>query len=235
MCYSNSLTATNIQLEKTYQRSASLLADNPPIFLASGFSFPVWPVVTKEDTLIPMQWGLVPAWFRGIQPQEIAGKTLNARLETLSQKASFKHLISSRRCIIPSTGFFENQSLESRKKPFFIYPKDGLLFHMAGLYDTWINQSTRAVYHGFSIITTEANPLMAEIHNTKKRMPLLIHEGSVAAFLQEAREITSFAPIDEQFMAFHPISKRIFTSETPNVPGVQQRMEDNIGTQGVLF
>jgi len=235
MCYSNSLTSTKLQLENTYKRSASLLANNPPIFFASGFSFPLWPIVTKEDTLIPMHWGLVPSWFRGMHPVEIAGKTLNARLETLHQKASFNHLISSRRCIIPSTGFFENQTLESRKKPFFIYPKDRLLFHMAGLYDLWINQATREVYQGFSIITTEANPLMAEIHNTKRRMPLLIHESLIDAFLQEEREITTFTPINEQFMAFHPISKRIFTSENPNVPRVQERSEDNIGTQGVLF
>jgi putative SOS response-associated peptidase YedK len=182
-----------------------------------------------------MQWGLVPSWYRGIAPFEIASKTLNARIETLDEKASFKHLVQHQRCIIPSTGFFESQSLEKRKKPFFIYPNKGLFFHMAGVYDCWVDVSNRVSRHSFTIITTEANNLMAEIHNTQKRMPLMLTNEQFDEYLQGMVSMKSLRPLPESHMTYHAINKRIFTSSENNVPSVQHRIEDNIGTQGLLF
>lgn len=166
---------------------------------------------------------------------EMARKTLNARVETLNDKASFKHLVQHQRCIIPSTGFFENQTIETHKKPFFIFPKNGVFFHMAGLYDLWTDVATRQTYHSFTVITTEANAMMAEIHNTKKRMPLMLPEEQLDSFLQGKESIGSYAPLSEEQMSCHPINKRIFTSSDNNVPSVQHRVEDNIGRQGLLF
>lgn len=235
MCYSNSLSASLIQLEQTYRKETVLLKDFSPIFMLSGFSFPLWPVVTKEARFLPMQWGLVPSWFRGANPIEIASKTLNARSETLPEKASFKHLIDRQRCIIPSTGFYENQSIDNHKKPFFIYPTQGMFFHMAGLYDLWVDVSSRHSVHSFTIITTEANAMMAEIHNTKKRMPLILQNEETEAFLQGNYSISSHMPLSEKYMDCHPVNKRIFNSSQNNIPAVQQRMDDNIGRQGLLF
>lgn len=182
-----------------------------------------------------MHWGLVPSWFRGTEPMEMARKTLNARVETLNDKASFKHLVQQQRCIIPSTGFFENQTIETHKKPFFIFPKNDVFFHMAGLYDQWTDVATRHTYHSFTVITTEANAMMAEIHNTKKRMPLMLPEEQLDPFLQGKESIGSYLPLSEGQMSCHPINKRIFTSSENNVPSVQHRVEDNIGRQGLLF
>ena len=235
MCYSNSLSASLVQLENTYRKGTSLLKDFSPIYLASGFSQPIWPVITQEKNFVPMQWGLVPSWFRGTEPSEIASKTLNARIETLDEKASFKYLVQTQRCVIPSTGFFENQTLEMRKKPFFIYPNQGTFFHMAGLYDCWVDLSNRTSHHSFTVITTEANNLMAEIHNTKKRMPLLLTDDQYDTYLTGNISMQSLIPLPESHMNGHPINKRIFTSSENNVPSVQHRMEDNIGTQGFLF
>jgi putative SOS response-associated peptidase YedK len=235
MCYSNSLSASLIQLENTYRKGTSLLKDFSSIYLVSGFSLPSWPVITQEKSFVPMKWGLVPSWFRGTEPQEIANKTLNARIETLEEKASFKHLVQHQRCIIPSTGFFENQTLATHKKPFFIYPNQGSFFHMAGLYDRWVDVTSRLTYQSFTIITTEANNMMSEIHNTKKRMPLLLTEDEYHAYLQGDVAINSLNPLPESYMSCHPVNKRIFTSTENNVPRVQHRMEDNIGTQGLLF
>lgn len=235
MCYSNSLSSNVLQLESIYRKGTSHLKDFSPIYVQSGFTFPIWPIITAETNFIPMHWGLVPSWFRGTEPMEMARKTLNARVETLNDKASFKHLVQHQRCIIPSTGFFENQTIETHKKPFFIFPKNGVFFHMAGLYDLWTDVATRQTYHSFTVITTEANAMMAEIHNTKKRMPLMLPEEQLDSFLQGKESIGSYAPLSEEQMSCHPINKRIFTSSDNNVPSVQHRVEDNIGRQGLLF
>ncbi|MFM7388062.1 MAG: SOS response-associated peptidase [Bacteroidota bacterium] len=235
MCYSNSLSSNVIQLESTYRKGTEHLKEFSPIYVQSGFTFPVWPVITAATNFIPMHWGLVPSWFRGTEPMEIARKTLNARVETLNDKASFKHLVQQQRCIIPSTGFFENQTIETHKKPFFIFPKNDVFFHMAGLYDQWTDVATRHTYHSFTVITTEANAMMAEIHNTKKRMPLMLPEEQLDPFLQGKESIGSYLPLSEGQMSCHPINKRIFTSSENNVPSVQHRVEDNIGRQGLLF
>lgn len=235
MCYSNSLSSNVLQLESIYRKGTAHLKDFSPIFVQSGFTFPIWPIITAETNFIPMHWGLVPSWFRGTEPMEMARKTLNARVETLNDKASFKHLVQHQRCIIPSTGFFENQTIETHKKPFFIFPKNGVFFHMAGLYDLWTDVATRQTYHSFTVITTEANAMMADIHNTKKRMPLMLPEEQLDSFLQGKESIGSYAPLSEEQMSCHPINKRIFTSSDNNVPSVQHRVEDNIGRQGLLF
>ncbi|MFM7663424.1 MAG: SOS response-associated peptidase [Bacteroidota bacterium] len=235
MCYSNSLSSNVIQLESTYRKGTEHLKEFSPIYVQSGFTFPVWPVITAASNFIPMHWGLVPSWFRGTEPMEMARKTLNARVETLNDKASFKHLVQQQRCIIPSTGFFENQTIETHKKPFFIFPKNDVFFHMAGLYDQWTDVATRHTYHSFTVITTEANAMMAEIHNTKKRMPLMLPEEQLDPFLQGKESIGSYLPLSEGQMSCHPINKRIFTSSENNVPSVQHRVEDNIGRQGLLF
>lgn len=235
MCYSNSLSASLNHLENAYRKDTSQLENFSPVYLVSGFAFPVWPVITTEPSFIPMRWGLIPSWFRGIKPNDFANKTLNARIESLNEKASFKHLVTQKRCVIPSTGFYENQQVDAHKKPFFIFPNKGPFFHMAGLYDTWIDVATRDVYFGFTIITTQANSLMAEIHNTKKRMPLLLENEQYQEYLYGDKAINTYKPLAETSMGCHPISKRIFTSENNNFPSVQQRVDDNIGTQGLLF
>lgn len=236
MCYSNSLSANIVQLERTYQKAATPQLDLfSPIYYASGFSLPNWPCITAHDEIILMHWGLVPSWYRGMDFQVIANKTLNARIESLHEKASFKHLIRSKRCIIPSTGFFEFQTNGAQKKPFFIYPKNSTLFHLAGIYDTWVNLMNRETYYSFTIITREANSLMAEIHNSRKRMPFLLNPNDYSSFLKGDDDIFSYSPLHENEMSFHGINKRILLSTYNNIPEVQKEFKDNIGTQGVLF
>jgi putative SOS response-associated peptidase YedK len=235
MCYSNSLTISAQQLEKTYGRKLIESDDSTPRYYQSGFTFPEWPCVTQEEELINMRWGLIPAWYRGTEPSEIASKTLNARIETLEVKASFKHLVGSKRCIIPSSGFFEYQMQDSYKKLFFIYPKDHTLFHMGGIYDEWTDLVTGKTRKTFSIITTEANLLMADIHNSARRMPLIFTSSQVEPYLSGEISLSNFTPPPSELMQAHPVDKRILQREKTNVPEIQARFVNNIGIQGSLF
>lgn len=154
---------------------------NPSIGFQSNhynaFTYPKTPVITnnKRTELQLYQWGLIPSWA---QDKTIQKFTLNAKIETLDIKPSFKNNIKNR-CLIIADGFMEWQWLDSKgskKQPYIISrPKDEL-FCFAGIYSTWIDKGSGEKINTYSIVTTVANPLMAEIHNSKKRMPIILHE-----------------------------------------------------------
>jgi putative SOS response-associated peptidase YedK len=235
MCYSNSSTSSNETLGKIYSKKIDELPQQEPCFFASGFTHPEWRIVTKAPSICLMKWGLIPHWYQGMQPNEIANKTLNARVETLHEKVSFKKLVNSNRCIIPSNGFYEFQHQGSNKIPYFIYPTRDEIFSMAGLYDEWVNQSTGELMRTFTIITTEANELMAEIHNQKKRMPLLLDANSMNDYLAGITEIPSIPVFKSTELSAHKVDNRLIFSNNPNTALVQHPFVDNIENQTRLF
>lgn len=144
-------------------------------YRVNAFSFPDCPVITSDPELHIFKWGLIPFWVKDQkQADEIKRMTLNARADTVFQKPSFREPIMKKRCIVPSTGYFEWRHEDGKKIPFYIYVKDEPIFSMAGVYDSWLDRSTGEVISTFSIITTEANELTGYIHNTKHRMPAIL-------------------------------------------------------------
>ena len=100
----------------------------------------------------------------------------DAKIETLAQKPSFKDAINNR-CLVLSSGFFEWQWRDSKgkeKRKYLIKPTEEEIFAFAGIWSEWTNPETGEKQKTYSIITTEANELMSEIHNTKKRMPVIL-------------------------------------------------------------
>lgn len=145
-------------------------------YCVSGFSHPELPVATAEKFL-KMKWGLIPHWIPGKeQANKIKIQTLNAQAEGISSKPSFRSAFKSQQCcIVPINGFFEwHHHSNGQKYPFFIYPKSGRYFFVAGLYDSWQDPESAKPIQTFSIITTPANSRMAWIHNSKKRMPAIL-------------------------------------------------------------
>ncbi len=141
----------------------------------NGFDFPKTPVISNDD-LNKVQlydWGLIPSWS---SDSDIRKFTLNAKIETLAQKPSFKDAINNR-CLVLSSGFFEWQWRDSKgkeKRKYLIKPTQEEIFAFAGIWSEWTNPETGEKQKTYSIITTEANELMSEIHNTKKRMPVIL-------------------------------------------------------------
>lgn len=141
----------------------------------NAFTHPLYPIATGDNELQAFHWGLVPFWVKSEeQAKEIENMTINAKADTVFEKPSFRHSIMSKRCIVPSTGFFEWRHEGKDKIPYFIQVKNEDIFSMAGIFDVWNNPQTGEIYHSFSIITSEANSLMEYIHNTKKRMPVIL-------------------------------------------------------------
>ena len=74
-------------------------------------------------------------------------------------------------------GFFEWQEYEGKNYPYYIRLKNQEPFAMAGLWDTWKDSKTAEVLQTYSVITVKANPLMEQIHNKKKRMPVILPQA----------------------------------------------------------
>ncbi|MGQ1889053.1 SOS response-associated peptidase [Thermophagus sp. OGC60D27] len=140
----------------------------------NGFNFPLTPVITNEQPgqIQSFRWGLIPPWAGD---EEIRRYTLNARLETLDRKPSFKAVLHQR-CLIIADGFFEWQWLDDKgkkKQKYLLTLGDRELFAFAGLWSQWKNPASGQVANTYTIITTRANELMSRIHNTKQRMPVI--------------------------------------------------------------
>ena len=96
---------------------------------------------------------------------------INARGETVDEKKTFKNMFANGRCIIPATAFFEwRKNPDGSKTKMQIAVKDTEVFGMAGLYKTEIDQNGNTILR-CAIITTSANPAMADIHD---RMPVIL-------------------------------------------------------------
>ena len=153
----------------------------------NGFSHPLNAVITNEqvDEIDLLQWGLIPHWAKDRSFQK---NTLNARMETIHEKPSFRDCVN-KRCVIPADGFFEWKWLDEKgkqKEKYFIHLPWEELFGLAGLWSSWVDKSTGELIKSFSILTTEANDLMAEIHNIKKRMPVIILPENKKDWLESA-------------------------------------------------
>lgn len=120
--------------------------------------------------------------------------TLNARIETLEEKPAFRNAVSNR-CLVLASGFYEWQWLDAKgrsKQKFQIRPKDQEVFVFAGIYSNWKNPQTGEPLASYSILTTEANELMGQIHNIKKRMPVILKKEDHNAWLS-GLEVSRFA------------------------------------------
>lgn len=114
-----------------------------------------------------LRWGLIPSWAKD---PKIAYQTLNARGETAAEKPAFRSAFRRRRCLIPADGFFEWQTVGKKKLPYHYRLRDGAAFAFAGLWEHW-QPSEGGPVESCTILTTEANPLVARLHN---RMPVIL-------------------------------------------------------------
>lgn len=102
--------------------------------------------------------------------------TLNAKIETATEKPAFRNSVKNR-CLIIANGYYEWQWQDPKgkqKQKYLITPEEQGLFAFAGIYSSWTHPESSEMLNTYSILTTEANELMAKIHNNKKRMPVVL-------------------------------------------------------------
>lgn len=213
MCFTIEVHLTRKAIEKRFTVDASALYDFDFNYFYSAFANPMIPVISgdRPEGVDLMQWGLIPSWAGDRQKaSEIRKGTYNARSESLHEKPSFREPLLKGRCLILAHGFFEWQHVNGAKIPWYIRLKDESPFAFAGLYDSWRDPDEGEIIKSCSIITTRANPLMERIHNTKKRMPVILSPDNEREWisgdisLHKARQL--LLPLEESEMYAHVIS-----------------------------
>jgi len=141
-----------------------------------------------EFEALPAVWPLIPVWAKGRVSKY---STANAKSETLASTRSYQHAWKyGQRCLVPATGFYEWQVVagEKHKQPYNIRVKGQAIFAMAGLWEQSLDPVTQQNVESFTIITTNANPMMARIHNTKERMPVILSPQNYKTWLQSSEQ-----------------------------------------------
>lgn len=199
-----------------------------PEQLAEAFDLPEAPILAPRFNIAPTQpvgivrldpatqqrmwalthWGLIPSWSKD---PSMGARMINARAESVPEKPAFRAAFKRRRCLVPSSGFYEWKKVQEGKEPYFIMPADDGLFALAGLWEIWTGPGGEEI-QSCTILTTEANELMEPIHD---RMPLILDEGDWSEWLGSGSEDPParlavlqhlFRPYDPKRMKLRPVS-----------------------------
>jgi putative SOS response-associated peptidase YedK len=187
---------------------------------------PVITVVSPEEAR-EMVWGLIPSWSK--EPKPI----INARAETLDNKASFSESFQRRRCLILADGFYEWRRTGKARQAFYFQMKDGRAFAFAGIWDRWRKNETSI--KSCAIITTAANELLEPVHD---RMPVILPEDKYELWLDEkvspAELKKLLEPFSSEQMSKIPVSRQVNYTDVDNEELIE-RVDTEIGTTPSLF
>lgn len=197
MCYHSKQTKSAQELKQRFKANFFEEDEYTPT-IYNGFSFPKTPIIANNNThnIQLFNWGLIPPWAKDT---DIRKNTLNARIETLHEKPSFKSSLKNR-CLVLSDGFYEWQWLDEKgknKQKFQITLPNNEAFAFAGLWNEWVDKETGEILKTYTIITTEATGLMAKIHNSKNRMPFILTKEKEFDWLNGEE----YAPHEVELMA----------------------------------
>jgi putative SOS response-associated peptidase YedK len=197
MCYRVSVKSNLKKIEEEFQAPVAEPELFTSYFHVSGFDKPFLPVMQSPGSIHMLQWKSHDKF-----------NTLNAKSETLFDK--YYRKFAGNRCLIITTGFFEHRDFNKKKYPYYIKPKVAVFFAVGGII---LDQNN------FSVITTDANKMLEEIHNSASRMPLIIPREKYATWLRadltkdEAQSL--MVPFDDSEMEAYTCS-RIITAKGVN-------------------
>jgi putative SOS response-associated peptidase YedK len=204
----------------------------------------VIPFINSEDekgierSINTARWGLIPTWAKDASRQVNA---INARVESIAEKPTFKSAFKSRRCLIPVTGYYEWATELGKykpKQPFYISHKDKQTLAIAGLYETWINPATNSPITTAAIITREAVGIVAPIHH---RMPVILPKdlwstwiGNKSLSSDEMNDYLKLINLNQpdEALTFWPVSDEV--NNARNI-GAQLAQEIPLPEAGTLF
>lgn len=197
----------------------------PETYWANGFGNPQLPVITSQNQkkieLLP--WGLIPFWTKTSKDAVLfQRKHLNARDDSLFSSGVWREPIKTQRCIVCLHGFYEYHHVGKTKIPYLITMKDDRPMLMAGIWDHWLDKENKIERKTISIVTTEANQRMSEIHNNPDvlkrggaRMPLILPEDLIDQWLNiklenalDKEELTSIMlPLPDEELNYQTVGQ----------------------------
>ncbi|ELY81313.1 SOS response-associated peptidase [Natrinema gari] len=216
MCGRYTLVADEDALETRFDARFRDTAFTPRYNMAPGQELPV---ITDAEpaTFQRLEWGLVPSWA-----DDDSGGLINARAESVDEKPSFEAAYERRRCLVPADGFYEWVETDDGTRPYRVGFEDERVFAMAGLWERWEPETTqtgldafgggvddgseRGPLETFTIITTEPNDLVADLHH---RMAVILTPDAERRWLsgEAGREVFEPYPADE--MRAYPVSTAV--------------------------
>jgi len=225
MCFYSKLSQDALAIAKRFKATYPSAGNYAPKDIINAYSYPSTPVVTDiaPSVIQDFNWGLIPVNSGGMTDKyrftdlSIRKYTLNARIETVRDTKSFRNSVNNR-CLVIADGFYEWQHISEeshfvengkssarkgkiQKKKFLITLPDEEIFSFAGLYSSWTNPVTGEIYNTYTLLTTQANELMSEIHNTNKRMPVILKQEDEPRWLEHC-DVEEFAyPYNVQLLA----------------------------------
>jgi putative SOS response-associated peptidase YedK len=181
---------------------------------------------SSRETML-MQWGLIPFWSK--EPKGI----INARVETIDEKASFAESFQRRRCLILADGFYEWERHGKIAQPYYFQMENEEPFTFAGVWDQW--RSGERLITTCAIITTTANKLLAKIHT---RMPVILGRELHDLWLDETARTPDLkellVPFDANEMKSHAVGYDVNDVKVDHA-GVLRPVTPNIGVNMSLF
>ena len=224
MCGRYTIVSNSKSIKKEFELEETQALD-PQYNAAPSYSLPV---ITDQSPqkLSFYRWGLVPNWAKDIK---FGNKTINARSESILEKASFKMPIRKQRCLVLANCYFEWQNNEDKTKtPHLIYCMDQRLFAMAGVWDRWIDQASGEEIRSFSIITVPAAPRTKPLH---ERMPAILKPSQRTHYLNPNltmdQVMALLVPYENAQMNAMPISSLV-NSPVNNTKEILQPIGDKL-------
>ncbi|MBX7221761.1 MAG: SOS response-associated peptidase [Blastocatellia bacterium] len=180
MCGRYTLT---VQTEPLLERFALTEAEQP---VSARFNIaPTQSVAVilndSPQRLSMAQWGLIPSWSKD---PKLGMNLINARSESILEKPSFNRIFKTRRCLVLADGFYEwKKNPDGSRTPYYVSLTQGGAFAMAGLWDVWESPEGNPL-RTCTIITTEANELLAPLH---ERMAVILPPSLERTWLSDAK------------------------------------------------
>ena len=159
---------------------------------------------TGKNALDLLRWGLVPHFARDLKT---GASLINARSETVAQKPAFRDAwAKGRRCLVPVDGFYEWRREGNVKQPYAFALKSREPMALAGLWENWKDSSTGQWVRSFTVLTTEANALIAPLH---ERMPVIVPQKDRELWLSGAEASDLLTPLPAELMEMWPVSTAV--------------------------
>ena len=205
------------KVKKKMKARGDTLTITPRLNLAPTQDAVVAVQASGDVRLEEMRWGMIPPWARD---KSIGAKLANARAETVDEKPSFRQPFRRRRCLLPVDGYYEWESRPSGKQPVYYSMRDGDLFCLAGLWETWttpeqtdepelpgLGQAQAETLCTFTVITTTPNRLANRVHD---RMPVIVHPADYGNWLSPESKAADLKrllwPFDDEPMQEHHVT-----------------------------
>ncbi len=189
-------------------------------------------IYTNTRVYTYAHFGLIPSWATKRSSMQV-----NARSETVFEKASFKEAYRRRRCLIPLNGYFEwkKDPLTKKSKPHFILSATGDYFVFAGIYESWYDNKLRETILTCALLTTEPNEKISQLHD---RMPVILESYQWETWLNHKSDKSAlnklFTPIQSDKIKYYPVGDLVNSVKNDSIECLSENQESE-PRQGTLF